>query len=406
LDVGGRSIVSVIVVLVFASACASAPGASIEESRAAETSAQVTSEPTTEPSVRSTAPRATTVVAPEPIEPPVPSPTPVEANVVTRPEEPVPTSSSSSTISRAGEGCSIVPAGNSPISEGYFDVPNDMTAINCRLLEYGFDGTAVGCCVSPITVEMSISSPTRVADRLVADAASFQVLERTLSSISGQPAWLFEVELQNQAGAIVQQRWLLLSLRWYTLAAVASDDRADIDPARTWASFDELVDSVRVTRIRRDKEPNVVVGGRCSGERWTVDVPDGWFHTCADGHEIVHLNSSPVSDIAMQCECLGPLWIGDRPFNNYGSTDDELVQEVFNEQSSERLDGTPITIRDYRWGDNYIGTRLFRTVTVHFDDHDVSVTANETTEHTGPFGTWEDTLWAQDALVNSVRSHS
>jgi len=127
---------------------------------------------------------------------------------------------------------------------------------------------------------------------------------------------------------------------------------------------------------------------------------------CATDNEIVHFNSSPVSDIAMQCECLGPLWIGDRPFDGYGVSDEDLEREIFDEQSAVRFDGTPISIKDYLWGDSYVGQRMLRSVTVHFGDHDVVITANQTADHVGPFGTWEDTLAAQAAMVDSVRSHS
>ena len=309
-------------------------------------------------------------------------------------------------MSRAGEACSVVPAENSPISDGYFEVPDNMTAIDCTSLDYRFEVAEADCCVAPITVEMVTMNSSNAVRRLVADVESYEVLDTVLSSISGEPAWRYEIELRYQDRPPVRQRWLVLSLRWYSLVVVASDERADIDSATTWESFDELVDSLWVEREPQQHSLAIVSGGRCTTERWTVDVPDGWFHMCATDNEIVHFNSSPVSDIAMQCECLGPLWIGDRPFDGYGVSDEDLEREIFDEQSAVRFDGTPISIKDYLWGDSYVGQRMLRSVTVHFEDHDVVITANQTADHVGPFGTWEDTLAAQAAMVDSVRSHS
>ena len=326
-----------------------------------------------------------TVAATESVPPatPAPAPTRIPAVVTGR-------------VGRAGELCVLS-------AERYnyrFTVPSGTSAFECEFI--GSDPVELANNLSAsatLRLESVQRNPARALDDLLKEFGG-TIETSTTNEIEGFPAWRYGVAAPDSTG--VTTTWVLVGVGSDTLQITTQ--AGSREPAL--AALEQLLDSL----VLEHEDPYgeaLQRGGRCASDRWVVDVPTDWFvdGECV-GHDRWHtFNTSNIAHIAMQCECLGPLWIREtaRPFPG-GDIEDEIV-ELISDDRSIRADGTPMRTREFVWeeADAAHGRRHLFSTALEFGDQTVVVTANRNPDHTGPNHDWQVTLDAHAELVASLR---
>ena len=335
---------------------------------------------------------------------PQPAPEPSPTVPVADPDgvgDPVPVDDDGGRVARAGEPCLARPAAGEPALGAVvrFVVPDGLSAHECR--RFGTDpasaraGDALRFEVVLGETDLNRSFVTWAADR-APDRMSW-------NPIDGRRGW--RLDFDQPSFAVPESRWassvLVVEVPGgsMTVTARANPD-GPLSRVETLDAFEQLVGSIEIAVPEPDpfhyyREP----GGWCSGEDYVTRVPDGWF---ADPN-CRWLNTSSESPIVLQCNCLPPLFLQRLtiPFDgDFGFT------EISLDRIESRADGTPVRVVEGLRPDPNNQERPIRAMIVDGGDARVAVVASLFTEHTLPVHTYEDTLAAQQEMIDALRFHS
>lgn len=335
--------------------------------------------------------QARDVPRPAPTSPPevlTPFPDPVRPSPTPTVQVPV----VSQGLSRAGEECRIPLGDDYHLSEVVFTIPDGRTIRECAnagpLLR---DPRAVS--------EEALGDVFVTSNPFGASLNSFRVQygwpsgSATWEPVNGRRAY----RLERETSALNEvDRMHLIEVPGGTV--FVHQRNRDFAPGIE-ESIDALVASVRVEGPDGLPTRLPVPGGWCAGDNYVTKVPDDWFA----GDSCRWLNSSSESPVVLQCECLPPLWVEhvSLPFDG-----DFGFSQIDNDQIVEREGASPVRVIEGLRRDPNNMDRPLRAVIVDGGVRRVVVLATEFPEHVLPGHTWQDTLIAQQFLVDNLRFHS
>lgn len=296
-------------------------------------------------------------------------------------------------LTRAGEDCSIAFGDDDYLADVVFTIPDGRTMRDC-----------------PSGGVLLRDPRSKSESALGSIFVSNQDLGATLNMIRGTQGESVESAVWRPVNGLPAYR-----------IALRADDLGDVDQVdvigfeqrtlvvhrrnRDFApgigeSIDELVRSVRIEgRPLAVLDSLPMPGGWCAGEHYVTKVPDNWF----SGEACRWLNTSSESPTVLQCECLPPLWI-EHVSIQFG--DDYGFAQVNSDELVQRDDGSTIRIIEGLRRDPNNMDRPLRAVIVDGGVERVVVVAAQFPEHALPGHTWQDTLDAQQFLVDNLRFHS
>lgn len=293
-------------------------------------------------------------------------------------------------FTRSGDRC-LLELDGEPSNQIGFVVPDGRTVVDCSVLARDLHANLPQEALGEIWfVGQTLGHQLNA---LRSDPA-FVTSASNWTPVNGRRSYTLDLVSDDHLGDWSQLR--LVAVPGGTVHVLGRDERyAD----RIGESVDQLVDSITVLGPNATPAPLPTPGGWCAGEHYVTAVPADWF---AD-NGCRWLNTSSESPTVLQCECLPPLWVEhvSVPFDgDFGLT------EVTTDETVPRSDGTAVRVIEGLRRDPNNMDRPVRIVVIDGGVERVLVVATEFPEHVLPGHTWEDTLDAQQLLVDSMRFHS